>query len=171
VFRREFFPAGFGAGILAALSRGGTRVSWWGWIIGGAILLGTELAFVDAQFYLVLLGSAAIVVGLMVAAAPWLAPWVQWAAFAVLAVVSMVSFRSRIYERVRGRAPQMRIGPGPGDEVLTLPVALAPGESCRAEHGGTSWTVRNDSDVTIPSGGRARIVRVQGLTLSIRPDG
>ena len=39
-------------------------MSWWGWVIAGAILLGAELAFVNAQFYLVFVGSAAIVVGM-----------------------------------------------------------------------------------------------------------
>jgi membrane protein implicated in regulation of membrane protease activity len=146
----------------------GTQVSWWGWVIGGVILLGAELAFVDAQFYLVFIGSAAIIVGVLTAAAPSLAPWAQWAVFAVLAIVSMVTFRTRIYDRVRGRAAQVRTGPA--NEVLTLPVALAPGQSCQAEHAGTFWTVRNDSDAPIPSGGRARIARVEGLTLSVRPD-
>jgi membrane protein implicated in regulation of membrane protease activity len=143
-------------------------VSWWGWVIGGAVLFGAELAFVDAQFYLVFVGSAAIIVGVITAATPLLAPWAQWAVFAVLAVVSMVAFRSRIYERLRGRAPQVRTSPA--NEVLTLPVSLAPGQSCQAEHSGTFWTVRNDSDAPIPSGGRARIARVQGLTLLVRPD-
>ena len=38
---------------------------WWVWIVIGAILLGSELAFVEAQFYLVFLGAAALVVGLL----------------------------------------------------------------------------------------------------------
>ena len=143
-------------------------MSWWGWVIGGAVLLGAELAFVDAQFYLVFLGSAAIIVGIVTAATPAVAPWAQWAGFAVLAVVSMVTFRSRVYARLRGHAPPVRTGPA--NEVLTLPVALEPGQSCQAEHGGTFWTVRNDSDRFIASGGRARIARVQGLTLQVRPD-
>jgi membrane protein implicated in regulation of membrane protease activity len=143
-------------------------VSWWSWVIGGAILLGAELAFVDAQFYLVFLGSAAIVVGLIAGATDWLAAWAQWALFAVLAIVSMVTFRARVYERVRGRAPQVRTGPV--NEVLTLPVPLAPGESGQAEHGGTFWSVRNDSDVPMPAGTRVRITQVQGLTLVVRPE-
>ena len=143
-------------------------MSWWGWVMGGAVLLGAELAFVDAQFYLVFLGSAAIIVGLIVGSTAWFASWAQWAVFAVLAIVSMVTFRARVYERVRGRAPQVRTGPV--NEVLTLPVPLAPGESCQAEHCGTFWTVRNGSDVPMPAGGRARITQVQGLTLVVRPD-
>ncbi len=143
-------------------------MSWWGWVIGGAILLGAELAFVDAQFYLVFVGSAAIVAGLLTAAVPSLPGWAQWAVFALLAVVSMVAFRSRIYGMLRGRPPTVRTGPA--NDVLTLPVALAPGQSCQAEHNGAFWTVRNESDQPIPSGARARIARVQGLTLVVRPD-
>jgi inner membrane protein len=141
-------------------------VAWWGWVIGGVVLLGAELAFVDAQFYLVFVGSAAIVTGLLTAAAP-LAAWAQWAIFAALAIVSMVTFRSHVYRWVRGPAPPVKTGPG--NDVLTLPVALGPGECCRAEHGGTSWTVQNDSDTPIEQGARARIERVHGLTLIVRP--
>ena len=79
-------------------------MTWWGWVIAGAILLGAELSFVSAQFYLVFIGSAAILVGLATLALP-LADWLQWALFALLAIVSMVAFRSRIYRRVHGTAP------------------------------------------------------------------
>jgi membrane protein implicated in regulation of membrane protease activity len=58
----------------------------------------------------------------------------------------------------------------PIGSVVTLPVSLAPGESCRAEHGGTFWTVCNDSSQPMPSGAAARIDRVQGLTLLVRPN-
>jgi inner membrane protein len=143
-------------------------MSWWGWIIAGAILLGAELAFVNAQFYLVFIGSAAIAVGLVTAVIPALASWAQWAIFAVLAIVSMVTFRSRIYRTLRGHIPPVHTGPAGG--VMTLRVSLAAGESCQAEHGGTFWTVRNDSDTPIPSGTRVRIVSVNGLTLLVRPD-
>jgi len=142
-------------------------MSWWGWMIAGAILLGAELAFVSAEFYLVFIGSAAILVGLATLAVP-LAPWVQWALFAILAIVSMVTFRSRIYHRFHAVLPDVDIGPAGG--VITLKVSLGAGESCQAEYGGTFWTVRNASETPIPSGSRARIEGVQDLTLLVRPD-
>jgi len=147
---------------------GGFPMSWWGWVIGGAVLLGAELAFVDAQFYLVFIGSAAVIVGLITGIVSSISAWAQWAIFAVLAIVSMVTFRSRIYDRLRGHPPAVCTGPAGG--VLTLPVALAPGQTCQAEHNGTFWTVRNDASEPIPSGARARIVSVQGLTLTVRPE-
>jgi membrane protein implicated in regulation of membrane protease activity len=142
-------------------------MTWWGWVIAGAILLGAELSFVNAQFYLVFVGSAAILVGLATLALP-LAEWLQWALFAVLAVVAMVGFRSRIYQRFRGTLPAVHTGPKGG--LITLPVALGAGDSCQAEYGGTFWTVRNDGSTALPAGSRARIVSVQNLTLLVRPE-
>jgi membrane protein implicated in regulation of membrane protease activity len=142
-------------------------MTWWGWIIGGAVLLGAELAFVNAQFYLVFIGSAAILVGLATELVYPLEEWAQWAVFGILALVLMVTFRSRLYERVRGHSASVQ--PGPVGSVMTLPIALAPGESCRAEHGGSFWTVCNDSDRPMPSGAHARIESVKGLTLLVRP--
>lgn len=141
---------------------------WWGWVIAGAILLGAELSFVNAQFYLVFVGTAAIVVGLVAVGLPGFAPWAQWAVFAVLALGSMVLFRDRVYRKVRGRLPQVKSGPVGG--LLALPVALAPGESCQAEYGGSFWTVRNDSKAPIASGTRVRIASVQELTLLVWPE-
>ena len=143
-------------------------MNWWSWMIGGAILLGAELGFVNAQFYLVFVGAAALLVGLASVALPALPVSVQWALFAVLAVLSMLSFRNRLYLRLRGHLPAMKSGPAGG--MLTLPEALDPGQSCQVEHGGTHWTVRNSSDTPIPAGARARIASVQGLTLLVRSD-
>jgi membrane protein implicated in regulation of membrane protease activity len=143
-------------------------VTWWGWIIAGAILLGAELAFVSAQFYLVFVGSAAILVGLASVAAP-LAAWVQWGLFGVLALVSMVTFRSRVYQRFQRASPRVDAGPRTGG-VITLQVPLSAGESCQTEYAGTYWTIRNDSDRLIPSGGRARVIGVRDLTLLVRPE-
>ena len=104
-------------------------MTWWGWVIAGTILLGAELSFVSAQFYLVFVGSAAILVGLATLAVP-LPEWLQWGLFAVLAIVSMVTFRSRIYQRFHDAMPA--VGTGPKGGVITLPVALAAGDSCQA---------------------------------------
>ncbi|MGH8149883.1 MAG: NfeD family protein [Steroidobacteraceae bacterium] len=143
-------------------------MSWWAWMIGGVILFGAELAFIDAQFYLVFVGSAAIAVGLLTTSVA-VDQWAQWALFAILSIGSMVLFRGRIYRRLRGHPPEVHAGPSGG--VLTLPVALAPGESCQTEHAGSFWTVQNDSAVPLQSGARVRIVRIQGLTLLVHPVG
>ncbi|HVN46240.1 MAG TPA: NfeD family protein [Steroidobacteraceae bacterium] len=150
-----------------AVHLGEFRMNWWGWIIAGAILLGAELSFVSAQFYLVFIGSAAIVTGVATLLLP-LTPALQWAVFGILAIGSMVAFRSRVYQRFNRALPKVDTGPTGG--CITLPVSLGAGESCQAEYGGTFWTVRNDSDTAMPSGSRARIARVQNLTLCVKPE-
>src|SRR5271170_1510079 len=106
-------------------------MQWWAWIAVGAILLGSELAFVDAQFYLVFVGASALVVGLLQITGLNQAVWLQWLIFAVLAATSMLTFRRRIYERMRRGLPAVK--GGPAGETVTLPQALTPGESCRLE--------------------------------------
>ena|SRR5271167_1081481 len=138
---------------------------WWAWIMIGAIFLGSELAFVDAQFYLVFVGAAALVVGFLQMAGLGAAVWLQWLIFAVLAATSMLTFRRPIYERLRRNLPIMRQGPA-GDTV-TLPQALTPGETCRLEFRGSSWSAINGGKAAIAAGSQARIERVDGLTLVV----
>jgi membrane protein implicated in regulation of membrane protease activity len=141
---------------------------WWAWIAVGAILLGSELAFVDAQFYLVFVGASAFVVGMLQLTGVGLAAWLQWLIFAVLAATSMLTFRRRIYESMRRGLPAMKVGPA--GEIVTVPMALPPGETCRLEYRGCSWSAVNAGLGVIAAGARARIERVDGLTLVLRGD-
>jgi membrane protein implicated in regulation of membrane protease activity len=143
-------------------------MQWWAWIAVGAILLGSELAFVDAQFYLVFVGASAFVVGLLALTGLELAMWLQWLIFAVLAATSMLTFRRRIYERMRRGLPAVK--GGPAGETVTLPNALPPGETCRLEYRGGSWSAINGGKSVIPAGSQARIARVDGLTLVVHGD-
>ena len=63
---------------------------WWGWIIFGALLLGSELMFIDAAFYLVFIGLAAIITGVVGLSGMDLEYWVQWILFAGLSLVAGV---------------------------------------------------------------------------------
>jgi membrane protein implicated in regulation of membrane protease activity len=144
-------------------------MQWWAWIAVGAILLGSEMTFVNAQFYLVFIGSAALVVGLTDLAGLHAADWLQWTLFAVIAAVSMVAFRRRVYERMRAHLPA--VSAGHKGEIVIMPTALRPGESCRLEYRGSSWSAVNAGQAVIDAGARARIQRVDGLTLVVQVDG
>jgi membrane protein implicated in regulation of membrane protease activity len=140
-------------------------MQWWAWIAVGAILLGSELTFVDAQFYLVFVGASALMVGLTQLAGAGLAAWLQWLIFAALAATSMVAFRRRIYQRMRRGLPALKAGPA--GELVTLPTELPPGETCRLEFRGSSWSAINGGKSVIAAGTKARIERVDGLTLVV----
>jgi membrane protein implicated in regulation of membrane protease activity len=140
-------------------------MQWWAWIGVGAVLLGSELAFIDAQFYLVFVGGSALVVGFLELMGLVPDEWLQWALFGLLAVLSVVIFRRRIYGLMRRKLPEMK--QGPVGETVVLPAQLKPGDSCRVEYCGSTWNAINGGQSLILAGQRARIDRVNGLTLVI----
>lgn len=141
-------------------------MQWWAWIAVGAVLLGAEMGLVNTQFYFVFVGASAFVVGALMLSGLRLADWLQWLIFLVLALSSMLVFRRRIYERMRRNLPLLRAGPA--GEIIVVPAALAPGEACRLEYRGSSWSAVNGADTAIAAGAHARIARVEGLTLVLR---
>lgn len=140
---------------------------WWGWVVIGALLLGSELLLVDSAFYLVFLGLAAIAVGLIGAFGLAGPPAAQWAIFGALSLVLLIGFRRRVYGLVRGADP-------PGHRALLGEIAIAqesiaPGRQGRAELHGAVWSARNIGDAALEPGQQARVEGVEGLVLSIRP--
>ena len=140
---------------------------WWGWLVAGAVLLAVEMFVIDAQFYLVFLGISAALVGLIGLAGIGMPEWAQWLVFAALALTTMVSFRRRVYQLVRGRTGAVEERLTLGDRVV-IPMRLEPGQSCRVDYRGSSWTARNIDEVGIDAGNEAVISRVDGLTLHVK---
>jgi inner membrane protein len=139
---------------------------WWAWIVIGAILLGSELAFIDAQFYLVFFGVAAFIVGALGLSGIVIPEWSQWLVFALLSVASLVFFRRKMYDMLRSHTETMHSGPQ--GENVNVPLELAVGASCRLEYRGSTWTAKNVGTHAIDTDAPARIVSVDGLTLHIR---
>jgi len=138
---------------------------WWGWIIFGAVLLGSELLIVDAGFYLVFIGIAAAVTGLVELSGLGLEPWLQWILFSIIALIMMVLFRKQLYAKLRGTG--IGYETGPAGEVVTLEQNLPAGEKGRLAYRGTEWSVINDSDETFEAGQHVKISSVDGLTLRL----
>ena len=138
---------------------------WWGWMIFGAVLLSVELFAVDAQFYLVFLGVSATLVGVAAALGITLPEWGQWLAFASLSLFFFFTFRRTLYVKIRGSGenyPETIAG-----ETISLVDDLEPGAEARTKYRGSGWTVRNVDSQTISGGGRAKVVKVEGLTLHV----
>jgi len=140
-------------------------MQWWAWIAVGAVLLGFELAFIDAQFYLVFVGGSALIVGFLDLTGLLPIDWLQWVVFGLSSLLSVMIFRRRIYDSLRRKLPDL--AQGPVGESVVLPAELPPGASCRLEYCGSSWTATNGGASRIVAGQRARIDRVNGLTLVI----
>jgi len=143
-------------------------MTWWGWMILGAVLLGAELFAVDAQFYLVFLGVSAAVVGLAGLFGVVAPEWMQWLSFAVLSLFFFLTFRRTLYTKIRGDGEEYR-GSMTGESV-PVSADLAAGDTARAAYRGTDWTIRNVGEATIVGGSRAKVVDVDGLTLNVEAE-
>jgi membrane protein implicated in regulation of membrane protease activity len=141
---------------------------WWGWIVVGVLLLGGEMV-ADAQFYLVFLGIAAVITGLLGFAGMSGGIALQWAIYGGLSVVLLLAFRARVYGLLRS-------GHAPGHETIVGEIAevhgsMAPGAMGHAELHGSTWTARNVGVEPVTDGQRVQVVRVQGLVLDVRREG
>jgi membrane protein implicated in regulation of membrane protease activity len=139
---------------------------WWGWILTGTLLLAAELLVVEADFYLVFLGFAAVVVGLLDVAGAGGPIWAEWLLFAVVAVGATVFFRRRVDRMLR--PPGAEVGNAVVGEWVVARDAIAPGALGRAELRGALWEARNAGTAPLAPGARARVESVDGLVLCVR---
>ena len=143
-------------------------MTWWQWTIIGGILLGAELLGLDAQFYLIFIGLSALLVGLAELLGIAMPLWVQMAVFAAFTLIFLYAFRRTLYTRIRGTAEGY---PEPlNGESVRITDELGPGGEARIEYRGTKWNVLNTGQATISAGARAKVVKVDGLTLHVEAE-
>lgn len=143
---------------------------WWHWVAIGIVLAGLELVG-PGGFFILFFGIGALVVGLMQLAGVAGPAWVQWLLFSAVAVVSLLVFRKPLLAWMRRfekpHAPVDRL-----EGELARPVDdIPPGAVGRAELRGSVWSARNVSAGLLARGQRCVVQRVDGLTLSIVPEG
>ncbi len=139
---------------------------WWGWIVIGGMLLGSEL-LVATEFYLAVLGAAALTVGLVAFLGLTGPAWLQWALFAGLSVAYLFAFRRRLADRLGDERPGRRLLE---NEVATVTERIEPGGTGRAELRGAMWTAHNESHEPLEAGTRTRVTKTEGLTIHIRSE-
>ena len=79
----------------------------------------------------------------------------------------MLAFRRRVYAMVRGPHRARGGARDLGDRVV-VPARLEPGQTCRVDYRGSSWTARNVDARPIEAGSEAVISHVDGLTLHVK---
>ena len=142
---------------------------WWYWVALGLLLVVLELA-APGGFYFIFFGVGALVVGLLAAFDVAGPAWAQILLFSLLSLLSLVLFRSRMLGKLQGnrRATDMDSLVG---EVGTLPEELPAGGVGKVELRGAAWSAKNTSQVALKRGERCVVVRVEGLTLYVGPEG
>lgn len=144
-------------------------ILWWHWFVFGLFLVLIELAAAGG-FYVIFFGCAAILVGLLASVGAAGSVGVQILLFSVLSVVSLALFRSRLVHRFQ-REPQAPPVDQLVGEVGLVLEDLVPGAVGRVELRGTGWSARTSAGSTLVRGTRCRVTGVDGLTLSVEPEG
>ena len=85
--------------------------------------------------------------------------------FGSLSLITMMTFRGRVYDKIRGNVADY--AEGPVGQVLRLESDLAAGAQCRQEFRGSTWMVINRSTADISAGTEVRISEVSGLNLIV----
>ena len=131
-------------------------MTWWSWMVLGALLLGAELFAIDAQFYLVFLGVSAVLVGLTSLFGIVMPEWAQWTMFASLSLISFFTFRKALYQKIHGGVVGFK--ESLSGNTVNVVDDLGVGDEARIEFRGTKWTVRNVGTGTISAGSRSRVI-------------
>jgi membrane protein implicated in regulation of membrane protease activity len=145
------------------------NIFWWHWLVFGLILVAAELV-APGGFFIIFFGVAAVIVGLLASVGAAGPLWMQVLLFSVCSVGSLWIFRRSLlawFEKDKDGPPvDSLVG-----KACTSVEELAPGARGHVEFRGTSWTARNASDAAIGRDARCRVVRVEGLTLHVEPEG
>ena len=115
-------------------------MTWWAWILLGIAFFGLEV-FLATDFYLVFLGVAALIVGLLNLFGISMAGWIEWLLFSVIAIISLVVYRQRFKQMLS--TPDRAVAKGVVGERASLVDAIAVGSRGKVELRGSSWQAEN----------------------------
>ncbi len=140
-------------------------MEWWIWLSAGLLLMLAEL-LTPGGFYFLFFGFGALAAA--VAALFTDSAIAQALVFTAISIVSVALFRKPLLERLqrsKGAAVDQIAG-----EFAIASSDIAPGEIGSAELRGTTWKARNVSGVTLRSGARCAVEKVDGLMLIVRSE-
>jgi inner membrane protein len=143
-------------------------MTWWVWLM---LALGLALAelLTPGGFYLLFFGCGAAVVGLLSLAGIGLPLWIEGLLFTGLSVVALLLFRRPLLEKMGKASPVRAVDSLVGETAIALEL-IAVGGVGKAELRGTGWNALNTGSKDIEPRQRCKVERIDGLTLSIRPE-
>jgi membrane protein implicated in regulation of membrane protease activity len=144
-------------------------ILWWHWVVLGLFLILVELAAAGG-FYVIFFGIAALLVGLLSSMHAAGSIGAQLILFSVLSVASLLLFRDALVQHFQGDPRATEIDQLVGEVAIVLE-ELPPGAVGKVELRGTTWSARTSTGALLPRGTRCRVTSVDGLTLSVAPEG
>jgi inner membrane protein len=141
---------------------------WWAWILSGLVLLGLELLL--GSFYLLFLGLAAIVVGLLAMFGASGPLWLEWLLFIAFSAGLVLLLRKPLLGKFNIQSDSRDIDTLVGVAAVAIE-NIPPRGIGKVEMRGTMWTAHNAGTVALIPGQRCLVQRVEGLSLWVVPEG
>jgi membrane protein implicated in regulation of membrane protease activity len=138
------------------------------WFLAGLILAALELAS-GGDFFLLLLGVSAILVGACVGAGLAEPFWLQVALYSVFCWVTVFWLRKKLKSRFHAPIAGQEVDALVGQRAVALE-DLAEGALGKVELRGTTWSARNGGVLPLSIGAGCRVKRVDGLTLWVEAE-
>jgi inner membrane protein len=140
------------------------HIAWWYWICMGLFLLLYE-AMTPGGFFLLFIGIAAIIVGVLALSVH--TAWIQVTLFAVLSAVLIVTLRKPMVERVR-RTTQQADKPELIGETARAIEMIGAGKHGKIELRGSIWHARNSDDSDLLENAACIIIAREGIQLVVK---
>jgi membrane protein implicated in regulation of membrane protease activity len=139
-------------------------MTFWHWFVFGAILMALEIMVMG--MFLLWIGLAAILVGILMLVIPtltWPLAISFWAIMSVASVVGWVAYRKKNPAAAKNNVLNQRGTELIGQEyTLSAPIQNGKGE---VRAGDTMWRIVSDTD--IPGGTRIRVIGLDGTSLRV----
>ena len=142
-------------------------MEWWIWILLGLVLLLAELV-TPGGFYFIFFGSGAVVVGVLAGLGAGGPLWFQILSFSILSLLSLWLFREKLLKLTEA-APDQNVDSLIGGTAVAID-AIPVNAIGKVELRGTAWNARNSGNKPLQNGERAKVERVEGLMLFVRPE-
>ena len=142
------------------------QLEFWHWLVLAAVLIGAEMLVSGA--ILLWLGISAVLVALLVLAAPGTSWAVQFLVFAVLSVVGAFGWRTyrKLYPAPESDQPNLnRRGTQYVGRTFTLTEAITNGQG-KLNVDDTVWKIVGSDQ---PEGAKVKVTGVNGTVLTVEP--
>jgi membrane protein implicated in regulation of membrane protease activity len=140
---------------------------WWAWILSGLVLLGLELVL--GSFYLVFLGIAAIVVGLIAMFGASGPLWLEWLLFIGFSTALVLLLRKPLIGKFNIKSDTRDIDTLVGVTAVAVE-GIPSGGIGKVEMRGSVWTAHNEGASALAPRQRCLVRRVEGLSLWVVPE-
>ena len=144
-------------------------MNWWLWMLVGLVLCTCEVLLTPGVFVLLFFGISAFIVAAIVGLGLATSFWMQIIVLAIVAIGFLVLFRKKATELIGGKSSSVDFDALAGCTAIASD-DIPCGVTAKVEFRGSSWNAINTGSFTITKGDKCKILKIQGLLLSVEKE-